>query len=150
VADAYAAEYPDYQLMQVLAAVQPPQQTLMVVTKLSVKRPTEKAETLADELAAGGPTVFAEVDAQPLYADLRASLDERKVADYVEGTDSATAKLTVKDPPRPPAEAQLLLGADNYAKFRAPSRPTAMPPSPGPKNSARACRRLCSSRSRPK
>ena len=26
VADAYAAEYPDYQLMQVLAAVQPPQQ----------------------------------------------------------------------------------------------------------------------------
>lgn len=120
VADAYAAEYPDYQLMQVLAAVQPPQQTLMVVTRLSVKRPTEKAETLADELAAGGPTVFTEVDAQPLYADLRASLDERKVADYVEGTDSATAKLTVKDIlARPPAEAQLLLGADNYAKFRA-------------------------------
>lgn len=119
VADAYAAEYPDYQLMQVLAAVQPPQQTLMVVTKLSASRPTEKAETLADELAAGGPTVFAEADAQPLYADLRASLDERKVADYVEGTDSATAKLTVKDIlARPPAEAELLLGVDNYAKFR--------------------------------
>lgn len=120
VADAYAAEYPDYQLMQVLAAVQPPQQTLMVVTKLSVKRPTEKAETLADEVAAGGPTMFADADAQPLYANLRASLDERKVADYVEGTDSATAKLTVKDIlARPPAEAKLLLGADNYARFRA-------------------------------
>lgn len=119
VADAYAAEYPDYQLMQVLAAVQPPQQTLIVVTKLSATRPTEKAETLADELAAGGPPVFADTDAQPLYADLRASLDERKVADYVEGADSATASLTVKDIlARPPAEARLLLGADNYARFR--------------------------------
>lgn len=119
VADAYAAEYPDYQLMQVLAAVQPPQQTLIVVTKLSATRPTEKAETLADELAAGGPPVFADADAQPLYADLRASLDERKVADYVEGADSATASLTVKDIlARPPAEARLLLGADNYARFR--------------------------------
>lgn len=119
VADAYAAEYPDYQLMQVLAAVQPPQQTLIVVTKLSATRPTAKAETLADELAAGGPPVFADADAQPLYADLRASLDERKVADYVEGADSATASLTVKDIlARPPAEARLLLGADNYARFR--------------------------------
>ena len=120
VADAYAAEYPDYQVMQVLAAVQPPQQTLTVVTKLSTARATEKARTLQDDLAGNdGPTVFAESDALPLYANLRASLDERKVADYVGGTDDATGKLTVKDLlARSPAEAELLLGADNYAKFR--------------------------------
>ena len=120
VADAYAAEYPDYQVMQVLAAVQPPQQTLTVVTKLSTARATEKARTLQDDLAGNdGPTVFAESDALPLYANLRASLDERKVADYVGGTDDATGKLTAKDLlARSPAEAELLLGADNYAKFR--------------------------------
>lgn len=116
VADAYAAEYPDYQLVQTLAAVQQPQQTLAVVNKLAVGRVTELTRTVADELAGSGPTVFQDDDARPIYADLRASLDQRKVADYVSGAD---AGLTVKDIlAQSPAEAEQRLGADNYAAFR--------------------------------
>jgi hypothetical protein len=115
VADAYAAEYPDYQLVQVLAAVQP-RQTLAVVNQLAVNRAVEKKMTLADELSAGGPAVFADADALPVYSELRAALDARKVSDYVSGVDSTlTAKELLA---RSPDEARQLLGADNYEKFR--------------------------------
>jgi hypothetical protein len=115
VADSYAAEYPDYQLVQVLAAVQP-QHTLAVVNKLSVTRSAEVTRTLADDLVKDGPAVFTEEEARPLYADLKSSLENRKVADYVKDSDSA---LTVKEVlASTPEEAEKLLGAEGYAQFR--------------------------------
>jgi len=115
VADTYAAEYPDYQLVQVLAAVQPTQ-TLAVVNRLSVTRGAEVTRTLADDLVQEGPAVFADADARPIYADLRAGLESRKVADYVSGSDTP---LTVKEVlAKTPDEARQLLGAEQYEKFR--------------------------------
>ena len=115
VADSYAAEYPDYQLVQVLAAVQP-QHTLTVVSQLSVTRSAELKRTLADDLVKDGPAVLKTDEARPLYADLKSSLESRKVSDYVEGSDSA---LTVKEVlARSPEDAEKLLGAEDYARFR--------------------------------
>jgi len=117
VADSYAAEYPDYQLVQVLAAVQPAAQTLAVVRQLSVDRAAEKQVTLADELSDGGPAVIADADALSVYGELRATLAARKVADYVEGADSALTAGEVLA--RSPADAKQLLGDAPYEKFRA-------------------------------
>lgn len=116
VADSFAAEYPDYRIVQVLAAVQPAPQTLAVVNRLAVNRAAEKQSTLADELTEGGPATFADGDTLALYGQLRATLDSRRVADYVAGGDS---KLTVKDVlARSPDDARQLLGAENYEKFK--------------------------------
>jgi hypothetical protein len=115
VADSYAAEYPDYQFVQVLAAVQPVQ-TLAVVNKLSVTRSAEVTRTLADDLVKDGPAEFSDAGARPIYADLRAGLESRKVADYVSGSDS---QLTVKEVlGKSPEEAEKLLGTASYEKFR--------------------------------
>lgn len=114
VADAYAAEYPDYQFVQVLTAVQP-QQSLAVVNKLAVARSSEVTRTVADDVASSGPTVFQDDNARQIYTNLRESLAERKVADYVEGSNS---QLTVKEVLNlSAAEAKQTLGADTYAKF---------------------------------
>jgi len=120
VADSYAAEYPDYQMVQVLAAVQPAEQTLKVVDKLSVARPNGRQKTLADDLAGSGPAVIADRDALPLYAKLRAGLDARKLSDYMsDSVGGADPTLTVRDIlSRSPEEAERSLGADGYARFR--------------------------------
>lgn len=116
VADAYAAEYPDYQVMQVLAAVQPPTQTLAVVDKLAVGRAAGRQSTLADDLTAEGPKVFADNDSRSLYADLRYDMGERKVSDYV---PEAKTELTAKEVlGRSPAEAEAVLGTQTYQQFR--------------------------------
>lgn len=117
VADAYAAEYPDYQFVQTLAAIQPTQ-TLAVVDRLALTRANvaSTTPTVADELAVDGPAMFADDDARRIYADLRTSLGGRRVAEYVQGSDST---LTVGEVlARPPAQAERLLGKDNYVKFR--------------------------------
>ncbi len=115
VADSYAAEYPDYQFVQVLAAVQPTQ-TLAVVNKLSVTRDAALNRTLADDLVKDGPPVFADTDTGLIYANLRAGLESRKVADYVSGSDSPLTVKEVLD--KSPEEAEKLLGAESYEKFR--------------------------------
>lgn len=117
VADAYAAEYPDYQFVQALAAIQPTQ-TLAVVDRLALTRANvaSATRTVADEVATDGPAMFADDDARRIYADLRTRLGERRVAEYVPGSASA---LTVGEVlARPPAEAERLLGKGNYMKFR--------------------------------
>jgi len=116
VADAYAAEYPDYQVMQLLAAAQPAEQTLAVVDKLALGRGSERTLTLADDLIGDGPKVFADNDARSLYADLRSDMAERKVSDYV---PEVKGELTVKEVlTRAPAEAEALLGTEGYQRFR--------------------------------
>jgi hypothetical protein len=122
VADSYAAEYPDYQLVQVLAAVQP-QHTLTVVNKLSVTRSTEPTRSLGDDLVKDGPAVFEADEARTLYVDLKSRLESRKVADYVKGSDS---QLTVKEVlASTPDEAEKLLGAEALCRVpqELPGRP---------------------------
>lgn len=117
VADAYAADYPDYQFVQALAAVQPAH-TLTVVDRLAVTRgAASAAATVADALADGGPAVFADDGARRIYVDLRASLAARRVADYLPGSDSTLTVGEILE--RAPADAERLLGSDDYARFRA-------------------------------
>jgi hypothetical protein len=116
VADAYAAEYPDYQVMQLLAAAQPAEQALAVVDKLAVGRAAERQATLADDLMGDGPRVFADNGARSLYADVRADMGERKVSDYV---PEAGIDLTAREVlARSPAEAEAVLGRERYERFR--------------------------------
>ena len=116
VTDAYAAEHPGYQAMQLLAAVQPPAQTLGLVDKLAVPPGRNQGLTLADDLVGDGPTVFEDNASRSLYADMREKLAARKVKDLVPGADTElTAKALLE---RSPAEAEQLLGTVNYAKFR--------------------------------
>ncbi|WP_295591231.1 hypothetical protein [uncultured Lamprocystis sp.] len=117
VADAYAAEYPDYQVMQILAAIQPPIQTLAVVDKLAIGRAAARQGTVADALTAAGPKVFADNDSRSLYADLRRTMGERKISDYVpDAKTELTAEAVLA---RSPAEAEALLGAETYKQFTA-------------------------------
>jgi hypothetical protein len=115
VADTYAAEFPDYQFVQIFTAVQPADQTLALVGKLAVPAAAEPAGTVADEVLAAGPTVFADERSRALYAEARAKMAERKVADFVPGasTDLTAREVLV----RPPAEAEQLLGRETYGKF---------------------------------
>ena len=120
VADTYAAEYPDYQLVQVMAAVQP-QQALAVVNKLSISRGGEIGRTLADDLVRDGPAAFTEEEARPVYADLKSSLEKRKLADYLKDGDNPpnVGDMTVGEVlTRSPEDAKKLLGAENYKAFR--------------------------------
>jgi hypothetical protein len=60
--------------------------------------------------------VFEADEARPLYADLKSSLENRKMAEYVKDSDS---RLTVKEVlASTPEEAEKLLGAEGYAEFR--------------------------------
>lgn len=115
-ADAFAAEYPDYQTLQFLASVQDADTTLALVEELAVAGGPTPTRTLADELAGDGPVIFADNDARLLYADMRNQLGARKVSELVPG---AKTDLTGKELlSRSPAEAERILGTETYAKFR--------------------------------
>ena len=122
VADAWAAEYPDAQVLQLLAAVQPAEQTLDLVKRLGAAPGTGTGPTVADGLELTPPTRFETNTERVLYADVRQRLEERPVKDLAvelpEGSlpDTAlVASLTVGDVlARSPEEAAKVLGgADN-------------------------------------
>lgn len=119
VADAWAAEYPEAQLFQFLAAVQPPQQFLGFVERLQSTAPPSTAPTLVDGLDLKPPTSFASNAERVLYAGARQWLEERPIKDLVqdlpEGSrlpDTAlVASLTVADVlARSPEDAAKVLG----------------------------------------
>lgn len=125
VADAWAAEYPEAQLFQFLAAVQPPQQFLGFVEKLKSTAPSATGPTVADGLELKPPTSFASNTDWVLYAGARQGLEERPIKDLVldlpEGSrlpDTAlVASLTVADvlARSPEDAAKVLGGADQLA-----------------------------------
>lgn len=118
VADAWAAEYPDAQVLQLLAAVQPAEQTLELVKRLGTAPGPVAGPTVADGLDLKPPTRFESNTERVLYAGVRERIQERRISnlalDLPEGSlpDSAlVASLTVGDVlARSPEEAAKLLG----------------------------------------
>lgn len=118
VADAWAAEYPDAQVLQLLAAVQPAEQTLELVKRLGTAPGPVAGPSVADGLDLKPPTRFVNNTERVLYAGVRERLEERPIKDLAldlpEGSLPDTAlvrSLTVGDVlARSPEEAAKLLG----------------------------------------
>jgi hypothetical protein len=125
VADAWAAEYPDAQVLQLLAAVQPAEQTLDLVKRLGAAPGPVAGPTVADGLNLKPPTSFASNTGRVLYAGARQGLEQRPIKDMVldlpEGSrlpDTAlVASLTVANvlARSPEDAAKVLGGADQLA-----------------------------------
>jgi hypothetical protein len=118
VADAWAAEYPDAQVLQLLAAIQPAEQTLDLVKRLGTAPGPVAGPSVADGLDLKPPTRFESNTERVLYAGVRERLEERSIKDLAldlpEGSLPDTAlvgSLTVGDVlARSPEEAAKLLG----------------------------------------
>jgi hypothetical protein len=118
VADAWAAEYPDAQVLQLLAAIQPAEQTLDLVKRLGTAPGPVAGPSVADGLDLKPPTRFESNTERVLYAGVRERLEERPIKDLAldlpEGSLPDTAlvgSLTVGDVlARSPEEAAKLLG----------------------------------------
>ena len=125
VADAWAAEYPDAQVLQLLAAVQPAEQTLDLVKRLGVAAGPVAGPTVADGLDLTPPASFASTTGRGLYAGVRQGLEKRPIKDLVldlpEGSrlpeTALVASLTVADvlARSPEDAAKVLGGAGNVA-----------------------------------
>jgi hypothetical protein len=118
--DDWAAEYPDLQVLQFLAAVQPPEQTLALVRQLG-SQTTSFAGTVADELQIQ-PTPFRSEASRVMYSNVRRCLEKRPLTEVVEGLPPVglPTSLTVGDVlARSPQEAERLVGgAPNLEKVR--------------------------------
>jgi hypothetical protein len=121
VADAWAAEYPDAQVLQLLAAIQPAEQTLDLVKRLGAAPGPVAGPSVADGLELKPPTRFESNTERVLYAGVRERLVERSIKDLAldlpEGSLPDTAlvgSLTVGEvlARRPEEAAKLLGGAD--------------------------------------
>lgn len=113
VADAWAAEYPDVQVIQLLAAVQPPEQTLDLVRQLGARPGPSAGPTVADGLDLVPPKQFETETSRTLYTDVRSRLEEQPLSKLVPDlpTDGVAASLTVGELlARSPQEAEQLLG----------------------------------------
>jgi len=118
VADAWAAEYPDAQVLQLLAAIQPAEQTLDLVKRLGAAPGPVAGPSVADGLDLKPPTRFESNTERVLYAGVRERLEARPIKDLAldlpEGSLPDTAlvgSLTVGEVlARSPEEAAKLLG----------------------------------------
>lgn len=123
VADSYAAVYPGYQFVQLLAATQAPADAEQAVLAIGEgagalgSLSLAPAATAEDASLAHGIPVFDTPEAAQLFAQLRTANAEKPVSSLVQGasTTATVGQILVLSP----AEAtQLLGGAQNYAKFR--------------------------------
>ncbi len=119
VTDGWAAEFPEVRLLQVLAALQPPQQTLKMVRELNTGAAATPGSSVGDGLKFQPPGRFATEMSRALYAESRQRLEQRPLHDLL-GDPQLTAKLgslTVGEfLARTPQEAASLLGgADKVA-----------------------------------
>ena len=118
VADAWAAEYPDAQVLQLLAVVQPAEQTLELVKRLGTAPGPIAGPSVADELELKPPNRFESNTERMLFAGVRERLEKRPINDLAldlpEGSlpySALVASLTVGDVlARSPQEAAKLLG----------------------------------------
>lgn len=119
VVDAWAAEYPEAQVLQLLAALQPAELTLELVQQLGTASGPVVGPRVADGLDLQPPASFGSRTERVLYAGARQWLEERPIKDLVldlpEGSrlpDTAlVASLTVADVlARSPEDAAKVLG----------------------------------------
>lgn len=113
VADAWAAEFPEAQVLQLLAAVQPPQQTLDLVKQLGARPGAVAGPTVADGFDLQPPSRFDTNTSRVLYAEARQRLEGRPLKELVADLPATDllASLTVGDVlARSPQEAATLLG----------------------------------------
>jgi hypothetical protein len=123
VADSYAAVYPGYQFVQLLAATQAPADAEQAVVAIGEGAGALGSLSLApsataeDASLAQGIPVFDTPEAAQLFAQLRSTNADKPVSSLVQGvTTTATIGQVLA---LSPADAtQLLGGTQNYAKFR--------------------------------
>jgi hypothetical protein len=123
VADAWAAEFPEAQMLQLLAAVQPPRQTLDLLERLGALPAPSAGPTVTDSLNLQPPPVrFTTNTSRLLYAEVRQRLLERSLKELMPDLPPTelAASLKVGDLlARSPQEAATLLGgADKLESVR--------------------------------
>lgn len=131
LADSYAAEHEGFQVIQLLAAVQPAGQARGVVEEIGAvgaRSPLRDAatgaratETVADRVTEGGPRVFEKSETALAYGAMRAAIVEKSASAFVaEAPPGITAKEILA---KPPEEAVRILGSEErLAAFTAAVR----------------------------
>jgi hypothetical protein len=122
VADAYAAEYPGFAVIQAIAATQPAEHTEALLADMDRGAALVRTgggapeKTVAEDLGVQ-PTVFADTAAARLHGEVRWAIRETPAKDL---SSAATAPVNVGDVlAKSPAEAKALLGDAAFAKFTA-------------------------------
>ena len=122
VSDSYAAVYPGYQFVQMVAATQPADQTEAIVGLAGTSAATvlggTQSGTVADAALKDGVPIFASPDAAGVFFQVNAANAEKPAQSLVPGV---RADLTVGEVlSKSPAEAAALLGgAKNLETFSA-------------------------------
>jgi hypothetical protein len=115
--DAWQAEFQDAELLQILAAVQSPQQTLDFMKQLSVNSAPPANLTVADTWNLDPPSSFDTSFSRQCYGVARQGLVERGVTELLKDLPSADliGSLTVREvlEMSPLQAAKVLGGADN-------------------------------------
>jgi hypothetical protein len=126
VADAYAAEYPGFQILQVIAAVQPAAEakaTFNTIAALAAQQPLRESATgarmettVADTVSKDGPVIFAKPEAAAVYATISEAMAEKGATTYLaEAPEGITVKEILAKTPVEAAET--LGGAGKLALF---------------------------------
>ncbi|MCU0888850.1 MAG: hypothetical protein MUC64_12710 [Rubritepida sp.] len=120
VSDSYAAEHRGFEVMQVLAAVQPPAQAKAMIAEIGTAGAASPLRdsltgvrvttTVADSVTAEGPRVFETSEAALAYGEMRRAVAEQQASAFlVEAPAGVTAKEILA---KPPEEAARLLGSE--------------------------------------
>jgi hypothetical protein len=121
--DAFAAEYPGFSVLQLVAAVQPAAQAKATIEAMQFKAAQQPLRdssggivdaTVADSLATGGPRIFAKEEAALAYASMNGALAEKSAASYAPGAPEGLSAKEIMAKPR--AEAAAALGGDARLK----------------------------------
>ena len=128
VADSYAATYPGFAVVQLVAAVQPPDQAKAMVAAIAeqaAQQPLRDAVTgaraegtVADSVAKDGTKVFADAKTASVYATLYEASAAKAAASYVEGAPEGITAADILAKPQAEA-AQALGGDEKLAAFTA-------------------------------
>jgi hypothetical protein len=120
VADAYAAEYPGFEVVQVISAVQPPAAAKATIADLRFQaaqlplrdqNATVAEATVGDRVLAGGVQTFDKAEATVAYGAMREAVAEKSAKEFVA---DAPENVTVKEVlAKPPQEAARLLGGED-------------------------------------
>lgn len=120
VSDSYAAEHPGFQVMQLLAAVQPPAQAAAMVREIGAAGAalplrdavtgTRVTATVADQVTETAPRVFEKPEAAVAYGEMRRAVAEREAAAFVPDAPAGLSAKELLD--KPQEEAVRLLGSE--------------------------------------